>query len=500
VLGEKLRGARDLAVAPFTDSRGFTAAEPPTKVAEQLGVATVVVGKLSLQGERYQLALNAVAGTNGQVGWQGSFAGPVSELLSSVDTAASELAASLGVQTRLTPAKGPAARAAALENYVRGRAFLEAWDVERNYERAAEAFRAAIGLDDAFAEAHAMLALALVTQYIETKQADLIPQATTSAARALELSPELPEAHAAQGTVEAVRGHSAEAARAFERGLELAPADDFMCLRAARAYLAMGRKEEAERYHQRAIDLRPRYWYPYNEKGVFYSQIGRINEAKPLFRKVIELHPQGDIGYTNLAVMHILSGEYPEAVPLLETALRNNARYQTRNNLGVVYYAVGRFEDAAREWKTASETGGRDAIVMANLGDAYRQLGRASEAATAYAEARQAAEALLAVNPANSEARAFLAQALAGLGKCPDARRQLATALGKAPAPTLSYYAAVTSAVCGDRAEAVRHMLSAIEGGVVVDVRTNPDLKPMLGDPRVQRLLNGTTHPAAGGN
>jgi Flp pilus assembly protein TadD len=324
---------------------------------------------------------------------------------------------------------------------------------------------------------------------MQTKEPAAIEEATRSADRALELSSELPEAHEAKGAVEAVRGHTVEATRAFEKGLELAPADDSLCQRVARAYRTLKRNDEAERYYQRAIELRPRYWLNYNEKGVFYSRIGRLGDAKPLFGKAIELHPEGEASYANLAVVHILEGAYAEAMPLLERAIAINPTYRTRNNLGVVYYALGRFDDAAREWRAASEANPRDEVVLSNLGDAYRQLGSKAEAADAYEKARAAAKSLLAVNAGNAEARAFLAQALAGLGRCREARPELATALGQAPAPTFRYYAAVTSAVCGDRAEALKHTLAAVEGGVVADVRTNPDLKPLLGDARVQQLL-----------
>ena len=41
-------------------------------------------------------------------------------------------------------------------------------------------------------------------------------------------------------------------------------------------------------------------------------------------------------------------------------------------------------------------------------------------------------------------------------------------------------------------------MLAAIAGGVVADVRTNPDLKPLLGDPRVKRLLDAALRSKPG--
>jgi hypothetical protein len=43
--------------------------------------------------------------------------------------------------------------------------------------------------------------------------------------------------------------------------------------------------------------------------------------------------------------------------------------------------------------------------------------------------------------------------------------------------------------VCGKTAEALRHTVRALEEGGAVDVRTNPDLAPLLEEPEVQALL-----------
>ena len=79
---------------------------------------------------------------------------------------------------------------------------------------------------------------------------------------------------------------------------------------------------------------------------------------------------------------------------------------------------------------------------------------------------------------------------LAGDGRCAQARKEteLAT-LDAATDPTVHYYAAVASSICGDRAGAVRHAVRAVEGGVVADVRTNPDLRPVLADPALKKAL-----------
>jgi len=47
----------------------------------------------------------------------------------------------------------------------------------------------------------------------------------------------------------------------------------------------------------------------------------------------------------------------------------------------------------------------------------------------------------------------------------------------------------VAAAICRDHAAAVDYTLRAIRGGVIADVKTNPDLASILTDPAVARAL-----------
>lgn len=490
VLAEAIRSSAGLQVAPYATSRSFAPEEDPGAVARQLGVAWVVQGQVSIRSDQFEARIWTTRDTGGRRTWSGAIEGDIGSLLPRIDRLAGELLSALGSTASRASVPGTTRNPQALESYLRGRVLYEGWDVQKNYSRAEAAFRKAIELDARFAEAHAMLAEALALHYIETKQPELTRQAADAAERALALAPDLPEAQTAMGLVELTRGRSVEAARFFERGLEMAPADDSLCRQIARAYADLRRDEDAEKMFQRAIDLRPAYWNNYNAKGAFYLRRARLDQAKEMFRKVIELHPDAATGYSNLAVVLILAGEHKEAEPLLLAALRISPNHMTRNNLGVVYYATGRFEQAAEQWRKATEDGSQDVMLFSNLGDAYRQLGRHDDAGMAYGEAIQLGTARLQTDPADAEARAMLAIALAGVGRCDEARDSAKLAAEQASTnPTLSYYVAAAMAVCGDREGAIRYASRAIQGGALMDVRTNPDLKPLLVDPSIQRLL-----------
>jgi len=486
VLGDALRAAPGAEVAPFASSRGFSPREDPRSVAGQLGVGHVLGGRITVRESRATLAL-VLTDREGRAVWSSARAGAAPDLLAEADGLAEAVLEAVG---RRPPAlRRPSRSARALELYLQGQTFLEGWDVERNDARAEEAFRGAVAADEGFAPARAGLARALYRLYRETKDPRLVEQAQAEAERAIALAPSLPEAHLALGVIRLARGRSVEAAAAFQRAEALAPADDNVCREIANAYASLGRPAEAERLFQRAIDLRPGYWENHSEKGVFHLQQGQLEQAGGLFDRVISLRADGDIGYVNRATVHLWGGDPAAAEPLLLTALRLNPTAQAHTNLGFVYYALGRFEEAAREYRAATESGATGAEAYGSLGDALRQMGRRAEARAAYARAIELAEERLRVNPRDDTMRGGLAMFLAGAGRCPEAGDEARRAAGPAASADVDYYAAVAFAICGGRAEAVRLAVRALDGGSVADLRTNPDLAGVRDDPEVRRRL-----------
>jgi serine/threonine-protein kinase len=489
LVSERLRSVSGVQVAPFGSSRSFTPADDMADVARQLGVDAVVKGTLAVDGSRIELEARVVRPRTKQTPGALTMTGAIDQLVALAERLAGATARDMG--RTVAGSSGGSRRPEALEHYFNGRSLLEGWDVPASVARADEEFAKALELEPDFAEALALRAQAGGRRYMRDQDDyRLLAEAEEWSRRALELGHALPEAHTAAGLLHLARGRSAEAAAAFERGLELAPADDSLCRRIARAYSELGRQGEAEKMYRRAVQLRPAFWNNHSALGIFLLRQGRLADAKLVFNQVLELRPEVDTGYVNLAAAHILAGEHRDAERLLVAALRINPTWETHNNLGLVYYALGQFEKAAGEWKAAIDAGGRDAILFSNFGDALRQLGRQAEAHAAYDQAISRGRDALATRPENVEARAALAMALAGRGQCPAAREQAGLASRATGAsPQAAYYAAIAHALCGARGLAIRDALRAIEGGVVSDVRTNPDLKPLLSDPALRQRL-----------
>jgi serine/threonine-protein kinase len=491
-VGDSLRAYSGVEVAPFDSTRTFGPVEDPRAVASQLGVDAVVRGRIRVQGQRVETEFQGWAKDGRHVPVV-ELGAPTGAVFAESDTLARRLVEAYGLSAPRLPARARSPEA--LGAYLKGQSFLEGWDVERNELKAEEAFTAALRVDPSFAEARAGLAAALWRRYQRTGDASVVDRALAEAEQAVKLAPALPEAHLALGIILLGRGRSAEAASAFEEARRLAPADDAACRQMARAYNSLKRNDEAEKLFQQAIDLRPGYWENYNAKASFFLRTRKNREAKELYGKVIELRPLSVAAFNNKAAVHIMDGEFAQAEPLLRAALQLGPSAEVRTNLGFVYYAQGRYGEAAEEYRSAVEGGVSRAETYGSLGDAYRQAGRPQEARAAYEKAVAQARSRLQVNPQDALLRAALAMFLAGAGQCPAASREAARALGGPVEGTAHYYAAVAYAVCGDRRLAVRETLRALEGNVVADVRTSPDLAPVRTDPEVERRLRAAPTP-----
>ena len=491
-LNDRLKNFTALQVTPFSTSRTYGPDEDPALVAVQLGVDWIVHGHLTTTAA--QIVANvSLAGPDGNAkGWPQEIVLDPSEVIALSERVASSLADALGVAESATTRRRVDPKA--LEHYLEGRSYLLGWDVERNEIRAEESFRSALESDENFAEARAGLAQALWKRYVESREPGLVEEASNEAQRAVMLVPQLAEAHLALGVVLLGRGRAAEAAASFERALELAPADDDASRRIADSYAALGREDEAEANYQRAIDLRPGYWWSYEAKAYFYlfdKKPAKFEEAKALYQQVINLRPESSLGWHGLANAHMFAGEFNAAKPLLQAAIRINPSGAALNDLGEVYYLTGSFELALEQFRLAVERLPKEALFWVGLADTYRQLQARDEAAESYTRAIQLFQEQLEINPRDAEGRGWLSQGLAALGRCDEARTATTQAARRGgELPFVDYILAVTHSRCGDQEKVVYHMRRALLGGVQLNVRTSPELKPFLDDPYLEEALS----------
>jgi DNA-binding SARP family transcriptional activator/TolB-like protein len=281
-----------MSVAPFRDARPSA-----PEIGETLGVKYLLEGSIEPAGEAVRLDVRLIEAESGRALWsnryeaspedvpalEGDVAVAVARALS-VDMGADERA-----RLRDPGTDDPIARHA----YLEGRYLLGKSD-EASFHEALSRFRAALDRDPTYALAWSGLSDAYdhLAGIGAMASRDAYSRARSAAQRALEIDPDLAEAHS---SLAMALSHqywmSEDAERHWRRALELKPSD----ARSRRTYAGhlrnMGRFEEARAHAILARDLDPLPFYSHFELLVIPYFQGRYEEVVELAARLAATDP-----------------------------------------------------------------------------------------------------------------------------------------------------------------------------------------------------------------
>ena len=313
-------------------SRSSTEALPSApknlpQIAQQLGVANVLEGSVRRVGDDVRVRVQLIKASTNQHLWAETYERKLADIFR-VETeiakaVADKLEARLtGSETRALSAR-PTENPAAHQLYLKGRFF---WNKRTgaDVKRAIDHFDRAIAADPTFALAYAALAetYVLAPFFGAGTAQEFCPKTKAAAEKALELDPNLAQAHIARGEAMRVCDIDLEgAAAAFRRGLELDP-------------------NYANGHH----------WYG---NGVL-TPLGLFDEALVELKRALELDPLSLAINADLATTYMFARRYDEAIEQYQRTLEMDANfYYARWGLGVVFELKGECEAALREYEAA---------------------------------------------------------------------------------------------------------------------------------------------------
>jgi serine/threonine-protein kinase len=294
------------------------------RIADALGVGTVLQGSVRRAGNRIRVAAQLINADDGYHVWSDRYDGELADVFAVQDEIAAAIADALKVKlsggriegTSHTP--NPAAYEAYLKAKHEGRKLTP-----DALARSREWFEQAIALDPDFALAHSAFGVhfSLLANYGLLPAHVAMPLVRREAACALEIAPSLPEGHAMLGMVAALYDYDwAEAARQFN----LAMAGDQVSSQVRQQYalyylLPVGRYREAAEQCARALaddplDLMGRLRYAQCLRGA-----GWVDDAKREQRQALELDDDLWFSHFLAGLDDLLDGQH-------ERALRHSAR------------------------------------------------------------------------------------------------------------------------------------------------------------------------------
>ncbi|HEU5311934.1 MAG TPA: tetratricopeptide repeat protein, partial [Candidatus Eisenbacteria bacterium] len=379
-----LSGINGINVISRTSAMSFKDSHKPIReIARELGVQWIVEGSVVRVDSFVRINASLVDAKRDRSLWARRYEGTLDNVLSLQASMAQAI--TMDVNVALSPSekarlrKRSSVKAEALEAYLRGQYYWNRRE-EPDLKRAIAFFETAIELDPGFAKPHAGLAdvYAFLGRYSLIDQQVAYQQAKASALRALELEPNLGEAHASVGEMKLeYEWDWPGAEQEFQRAIELNPG--YATARQWYAeYLArMGRHREAEVQITRAMELDPLSEPIRGVMGRIYYYGRNYDRAIEHYRAALESGPDHVLTRFYLGMALLAKGQVDDAVLQLERAdLASGGVPLTRAGVGYGYAAAGRRDDALRIYDELSRSSAEApvspiflALVSLGLGD-----------------------------------------------------------------------------------------------------------------------------------
>jgi TolB-like protein/Tfp pilus assembly protein PilF len=314
----------DLKVIARTSSFAFKGkALDVREIGRQLGAAHLLEGSVQQAGKTLRITVQLVRSSDGSHVWSQQYDRPLADVFEIQDEVATEVVRALQVSL---PAAGRehllrrrTDNVAAYQEYLKGNALLPGRQVAGMRE-ALRHFERAIEIDPAYARAYVGVSdvVGLLGEYASVTAAER-EHGDRYLARALELAPDLGEAHVSRGAQLQRLGDLAGAERELKRGIELAPgyATAYQWYGELLIY-ELGEPERALPMFQRAVALDPLSPIIRDMYATSLVAAGRIDQGAAENARLLAEHPGFAHAYDTLSRIKAARGDLVGALRAID--------------------------------------------------------------------------------------------------------------------------------------------------------------------------------------
>jgi len=454
---------RDLQVVSRSATFRYKGEEvDPREVGRELGVSTILEGSVRRQGDDLRITAQLIDVENGFHIWSENYDRKYADIFEVQDDVARRIAEAM--QLNLTESemasleRRPTDNLEAFELYTRARSEFYKYTPEGN-AAATELYERALAMDENYALALAGLSMSQTQNFNSGWSQDetWLTRGEASARRALEIDPQLAEAHFALGFVFEQRLEYDLMAEQMKKVLDINPnhahAHDSQ---ADVLYRMKGQMDSALAEYEVALRLDPYLLPALLNRGLVYNYTGRFVEANSHLAELVR-EQRGSMALSGRGEVLLQQGRYREAKEIYEQALAM-APTQAEAQVGVARALIGlgdleAAEQAVVDLRARSTEGAyfraSEALV---LGLIARERG---DMETAIEHLREAATPVLRMWSGTSY-KAALAEAYLADGQPQEAAEMFEAALDQDPyRKYLHYRLGVALEAAGDRDRAV---------------------------------------------
>jgi serine/threonine-protein kinase len=289
-------------IARSSSSRYRQTGKSPREIARDLDVKYLLTGTVRWEkrpgmATRVRVSPELVDARSGATRWQKSFDAALTDVFEIQGEIAGDVADALNLAlaepARRELATRPTRSLEAYTLYLHGKDLRSGEVAPEALRGALAAFRRAVEIDAAFADAWAELAVAHVDALrLGGMRTDDAEQARFAVDRAAELAPEAPDTRKARGRyAHVVQGDAAAALTEYRSALRVAPSRSDLLDAAASAEMDLGLWTEAVADLEHAARVDPQSAEVIGDLGAAYTRIRRFAEARATLDRARVLRP-----------------------------------------------------------------------------------------------------------------------------------------------------------------------------------------------------------------
>jgi eukaryotic-like serine/threonine-protein kinase len=346
----------DLKVISRTTMMQYKGAKKSLReIGKELNAGVILEGSVRRADDQIRVVAQLIDATNDEHLWAETYDREFKQVFSIQSEIAQKIATSL--QATLSPEVKEMLTAPTTVNteaytaYLQGRYFLDRKS-NVDIERAIDYFERALKIDPNYALAWVGLSLAHGTQadysYVTVQEG--YGKARTEGERALQLNPNIADAHTNMGWIHKNYDLDwAAADRSFRRAVELEPRNAAAVRGASSLAYTFGRFDEAIALGKRAIELDPLLPAGYYNLGSYEYFAGHLREAEAAYKKALELWPQYPVAHMWLGRVYLAQAKPESALATIQLEPDRMWRLQ---GLALAHHAL---ENAAESNRALAE-------------------------------------------------------------------------------------------------------------------------------------------------
>jgi TolB-like protein/Flp pilus assembly protein TadD len=486
-----------------------------TEIGKALGVSNILEGSVRRSGNKVRVNVQLIDANTDEHLWAKDYDRDLTDVFATQSDLAGQIADAL--QAKLSPAeksqmsRKPTENGEAYVAFVQAQILSCAFEDSVKLKQSEQLYQRAVDLDPSFALAIARYSQ-LESWMLRTHEgtSEHRNKARSLAERALQLQPDLPEAHLALGFSHYYGDNNYEAAlREFEIAQRGLPNESEAYLAIGAIQRRQGKWAESTANLEKAASLNPKDTWPLQNLAFNYQMQRNFDAANKTVDRALQINPQG-IGLWEIKVKLAIAEKgdfsvYEQGVEKGKSfAISDEDRLKILGDHANLLLFQRKYEELLQlgqrfpddAFKTVP---GSLALKYFAIGIAQKNLGDDAASRTALVKAKNIFEEQLKQKPDDADLRIQLAKLLAWLGEKDAAIAEAQQATDLRPeskdafeGPRITEGVAQVYAILGDNARAIElldGLLNHPSEVTLQSLKLNPAWDPIRNDPAFQALF-----------